>query len=259
MDFDLSAIDIGSWVSHYLWPLFRIGGFFMVVPFIGNRLVPGRVRLLLAMLTTLLVAPVLPPLPAFEPLSLNTIITVLQQLLIGASLGFCIQMMFHVFVVAGQLMAMQMGLGFASMIDPTNGVAVAVVSQFYVLLVTMLFLAMNGHLVLIDIVVESFFSLPVSAQWLGGDYFWTIANWGSWLFTSGLLIALPAVTAILVVNFAFGVMTRAAPQLNIFSLGFPFTLVFGIFIIWASLSGFLPQYQLMSEQAFAMVRSLIQG
>ena len=154
------------------------------------------------------------------------------------------------------MIAMQMGLGFASMIDPTNGVSVAVLSQFYVLLVTLLFLAFNGHLVAFEVLIEGFNFLPVGGGILSQSVLYTIAVAGSWMLSSALLLALPAVTAILIVNFAFGIMTRAAPQLNIFSLGFPFTLMFGLFILWVSLSGFLPQYQQLSAYIFQLLNQL---
>ncbi len=177
--------------------------------------------------------------------------------MIGAVLGFLVQLFFHIFVLAGQMVAMQMGLGFASMVDPTNGVSVAVVSQFYVLLVTLLFLSFNGHLVVFEVMIEGFTLLPIAGGSVHQSAIYTLAAAGGWMFSSALLLALPAVTAILIVNFAFGVMTRAAPQLNIFSLGFPFTLLFGIFILWVALAGFLPQYEQLSKEVFILLNQLL--
>jgi flagellar biosynthetic protein FliR len=150
---------------------------------------------------------------------------------------------------------MQMGLGFASMVDPSNGIFVAIISQFYLTLTTLIFLAMNGHLVAVEVLIESFTVLPVSTEWQLGQFF-DVARAGTWMFASALFVALPAVTAILIVNFAFGIMTRAAPQLNIFSLGFPFTMLIGLTIMWIGLSGFLPQYQRLVAECLLMIKTM---
>ena len=249
--------DLISWLVQFILPFFRIAAFLMVVPVFGNQLVAVRVRLLLALSAAVLIFPLLPTLPVIDPLSLAMLFLIVEQLVIGAVLGFLVQLFFHIFVLAGQMIAMQMGLGFASMVDPTNGVSVAVVSQFYVLLVTLLFLSFNGHLVVFEVMIEGFTLLPIGGGSFHQSAIYTLAAAGGWMFSSALLLALPAVTAILIVNFAFGVMTRAAPQLNIFSLGFPFTLLFGIFILWVALAGFLPQYQQLSKEVFILLNELL--
>lgn len=253
-----AANIILDWVAQFLLPFFRVAAFFATVPVFGNQLVPQSVRLSLALAVAILIFPLLSVSIDVELLSLKTLVDVFQQVLIGVALGFFVQLFFHIFVLAGQMIAMQMGLGFASMVDPTNGVSVAVVSQFYVILVTLLFLAFNGHLVTVEVMVESFRFLPVGSDGLSLTAIHSIFLAGVWMFASAFLLALPAVSAILIVNLSFGVMTRAAPQLNIFSLGFPFTLVFGIFILWVALAGFLPQYQNLSEQLFEALYQLIE-
>ncbi len=249
--------DLTQWVVRVLLPLFRIAGFFMVVPLIGTQLVPMRIRLGFAVALTLLVVPLLPPLPAIEGLSLALYLTIAQQILIGVALGFFVQVFFQVVVLAGQIISYQMGLGFASISDPTNGVSVVVLSQFYLMLTMMLFLSMNGHLVLIDVIVNSFQVIPINQGVMPSLSLWRIAVSGGWLFAAALLLALPAVVAVLVVNFAFGIMTKAAPQLNIFAIGFPFTMLFGIFIVWVSMTGFLGQYQRLAEEALIMITQLL--
>lgn len=249
--------DLTQWVVRVLLPLFRIAGFFMVVPLIGTQLVPMRIRLGFAVALTLLVVPLLPPLPATEGLSLTLYLTIAQQILIGVALGFFVQVFFQVVVLAGQIISYQMGLGFASISDPTNGVSVVVLSQFYLMLTMMLFLSMNGHLVLIDVIVNSFQVIPINQGVMPSLSLWRIAVSGGWLFAAALLLALPAVVAVLVVNFAFGIMTKAAPQLNIFAIGFPFTMLFGIFIVWVSMTGFLGQYQRLAEEALIMITQLL--
>ncbi len=255
MQFDPDILMTG--MAQFMLPFFRIAAFFMAVPIFGNQLVAVRVRLLLALATAAAVFSILGDIPEPDPLSIEMVLLIMQQILIGAALGFFVQVFFHIFVMAGQMVAMQMGLGFGSMIDPTNGVSVAVVSQFYVLLVTVLFLSLNGHLVVIEVMLNSFKLLPIGSGMLHQSAVFKIASAGGWMLASALLLALPAVTAILIVNFAFGVMTRAAPQLNVFSLGFPFTMVFGIFILWVALSGFMPQYQKLSEETFDILNMLL--
>lgn len=151
----LSDAQIGGWVASFLLPLFRIAALLMVMPVIGTQLVPVRVRMYLALAFTLVLMPVLPAMPQIDALSLQGWLWIGQEVLVGALLGFSLQLFFHAFVVAGQMIAMQMGLGFASMVDPANGISVAVLGQFLLMLVTLLFLAMNGHLVVFEVLAES--------------------------------------------------------------------------------------------------------
>ena len=216
---ELSNEQISGWVAQFLLPLFRIAAMLMVMPIIGTQLVPTRVRLYLALAISVVLVPTLPPMPQVDALSLRSLMLILEQVLIGAMFGFILQLFFHLFAVAGQIIAMQMGLGFASMVDPTNGVSVPVLGQFMLMLVTLLFLAINGHLVVLEILAESFLTLP-PGQGLMVNHYWALAGKLGWVIGAGLLLTLPMVTALLVINLAFGVMTRAAPQLNIFSIGY---------------------------------------
>lgn len=254
---ELSASEIAAWIGRYLWPFFRIGAFFMAMPVIGTQLVSMRIRLGLSLVVTLAVVPILPAMPRIDGLSLQAYILIGEQILVGVAMAFVLQLLFQIFIVAGQMISYQMGLGFASIADPVNGVSVAVLSQFYLMLAMLLFLAMNGHLVVIEVLIESFRVIPVSDSGFEMGWLWRLVGWGGWMFSSAVIVALPAVTALLIVNFAFGIMNRAAPQLNIFSLGFPFTMLFGLLIVFISLSGFLPQYQTFAEQGLIMVRQLI--
>jgi flagellar biosynthetic protein FliR len=158
-------------------------------------------------------------------------------------------------VIAGQIVAIQMGLGFASMVDPANGVSVPVIGQLFMILVTLLFLAMNAHLVVFEVLAESFFTLPVGSGFLVENYLEIALKLG-WVMGAALLMVLPAVTALLVVNLAFGVMTRAAPQLNIFSIGFPLTLVLGMVIVWIGMADILSQYQRFATEALQFLREM---
>ncbi|MFW9081060.1 flagellar biosynthetic protein FliR [Pseudomonas sp. P2757] len=251
----LTDTQISTWVASFMLPLFRIGSLLMVMPVFGTTLVPKRVRLYLALAITVVITPGLPPMPAVSPLDLSGLLLIAEQILIGALLGFSLQLFFQAFAIAGQIVAVQMGMGFASMIDPTNGVSVAVIGQFFTMLVTLLFLSMNGHLVVFEVITESFTTLPVGSG-LTVTHYWDVATKLGWVLGASLLLVLPAVTALLVINIAFGVMTRAAPQLNIFSIGFPLTLVLGLFIVWVGLADILNQYQPLATEALQWLREL---
>lgn len=248
--------EIGALVGSFLWPLFRIMGFFLAAPVLGSNFVPVRVRLILALAVSILVAPTLPEVPTVPGLSIPAFLIVLQQLLIGFALGFFMQMLFQIFIVLGQLIAMQMGLGFASMVDPTNGINVAILSSFYLMFVTMLFVLFDGHLVMIEVIAESFEQIPVSDSAVDRDIYYRLISTISWVFSSALLLALPALTALLITNFAFGIMTRAAPQMNIFALGFPVALMFGLFIIWMTMGYFEEISRTVFADMFIRMRAL---
>lgn len=248
---DLSALGAGYvMLLQGLFAFCRIGTFVAVSPIFGSRLVPTRVRLLMALALTAVMLPALPQQPeSFYSLSLAFWLRIASEVLMGAALGFASQLFFHIFVMGGQIIALQMGLGFAAMFDPDNGAGVTVVGQFYMMLVTLLFLSMNGHLVLLQFVIESYRASSYFTPEMGGH----MVELGAFMFGGALLVALPAVTALLLVNLAFGVLTRAAPQLNIFSLGFPMTLLFGVVVMWVASAGWLPQFDALSREFFNLM------
>lgn len=254
--FQLDIVNLQNWIMQFMWPLIRISGFCMVAPVLSAAMVPPRVRLTLSLLLTLIVAPNLHDLPHPDPLSPQSVVLIAQQLLIGIGLGLFLQIMMQAFVIFGQFVAMQMGLGFASMNDPINGVTVASVSQLYLLMATLLFLAINGHLIMIDVLIESFRTLPVGME-VGVGRLQTFVGWGSWMFAAALLMALPAVTALFIVNTSLGVITRAAPQLNIFAIGFPLMVLLGFVILWVSLSTMLPNFERYSGEALQAMRQWV--
>jgi len=246
----LPVDEIVAWFWQVLWTFLRIGSFLMVVPIFGNQLVPRRIRLALAWVMSVAIAPLLLPPPSMMNLDLGLLLAALMQLFAGVALGFATMMFFQLFVIAGQFIAMQMGLGFAAMVDPGNGVQVTVWSQFFLMLVTLLFVSMNGHLVLFSVLVEGFRIYPLGVSMPLDELAGILVELGSWMFLGGVMIAMPAVISLLVVNIAFGVMSRAAPQLNIFSLGFPFSLLFGLVIVWLMLAGWLPQFETLANELF---------
>ncbi|PWB33591.1 flagellar biosynthetic protein FliR [Pseudomonas sp. SDI] len=252
---ELTDTQISTWVASFILPLFRVAAVLMTMPIFGTTLVPTRVRLYFAVAITVVIVPGLPPMPPVSPLDLSGLLLIAEQIIIGALFGMALQLFFQAFVVAGQIIAIQMGMAFASMVDPANGVNVAVVSQFLTMLVTLLFLSMNGHLVVFEVLTESFTTLPVGGGLLVNHY-WDLVAHMAWMLGAALLLVLPAITALLVVNIAFGVMTRAAPQLNIFAIGFPLTLVLGMAIFWIGLADILSHYQTLASEALQWLREL---
>lgn len=255
MEFDFP--EATAFVGSLLWPMMRIGAMLLAMPVLGTRLVPTRVKVILTLVMSVLVVPLLPQVPAVEPLSLAGLMISVQQVLIGLAMGFTLQLVFGALMIAGESIAMTMGLGFASMVDPANGVNVPVVSQFFIIVGTLLFLALGGHLVLFQLVLSSFQSLPISPTGIDRNGLWTLAAWGSQMFIGALWVAIPALVSMLVITLAMGVMTRAAPQLNIFSVGFPVTMFAGFVILMLIMPGFLPRFNQMLLEAMQLSQSLV--
>ena len=252
----ISEAQLMQFIGQYLWPLLRIGAFYFAVPVIGARTVPARVRIILALFTAIMIGPVLPASPVVSFLSAQAFVMIIQEVLIGLALGFAMQVVMHVFILAGQFMAMKMGLGFAAMNDPSSGVSVTILSQFYLLVSTLLFLSSNGHLVVLQLMIDSFTTFPIGGPGMNVAHFTTIVGMGSWLFSAGLLITLPLFTSLMIVNMSFGVMSRSAPQMNVFTVGFPITLIFGFILMWFTFANFLPVYFEIMEEGIGVLRTL---
>ena len=253
----VSEAQINQFIGQYLWPLMRISAFYFAVPVIGARTVPARIRIMLSLFTALLVVPLLPNAPTVSFMSVEGMLMLTKEIIIGLALGFALQIVMHVFVLAGQLIALKLGLGFAAQNDPSSGVSVTVLSQFYLLLATLLFLAINGHLAVINMLVNSFTTFPVGGPGLSNDDYVLIVHMFSWMFAAGLLISLPLFTSMMIVNISFGVMGRSAPQLNILNVGFPITLMFGFILMWYSLSNFLPLFNQIIEEGLGVANTLV--
>lgn len=250
---------IAGFVQQYFLPFARIGMMFMVMPVVGSRIVSPRVRLALAGLLTVAIVPILPEFPSPPPLSLPALLMIFREVAIGAIIGFTFQIIFQMFVLSGQYIAMKMGLGFAMMNDPTNGVQTTVISQFFLILTTVMFVVVNGHLYLISLLVESFQTLPIGSYKFNFDKFIALVNLGEWMFATALVFALPVMTSLLFVNIAFGIMSRAAPQLNIFAVGFPFTLVCGLGLLWVGLANYFESFSNSMNFGFEFVHELIES
>jgi flagellar biosynthetic protein FliR len=254
---NITTGQLEAWVTLYLWPFLRIGACLMVAPIFGAAFVPARTRIVLAAAITLLVAPILPVQPTVALLSATGLVVTAQQLVIGVAIGFILQIVFDSLAMGGQLLANSMGLSFAFNVDPLRGVSTPVVGQLYMLLVTLTFLALNGHLTVLETLVDGFRTLPVGVDGLGTDGLWQVSLWGGQILKGSLIIALPGLTALLIVNLAFGVVSRAAPTLNLFAIGFPITLVCGLFIILLGLPAVQGGFINMMREGFALINDLM--
>lgn len=255
----ITSAQIDAWLAALIFPLVRILGVVSSAPLFGNRGISVRVRVAIGLGIAIAVLPALPPMPDVAPGSGLGIAIMVQQFLIGIGLAIVMRIVFATVDVAGELVGLQMGLSFASFFDPDTGGRTAAVAEFMGLVTTLLFLALNGHLLLVDVMVRSFEWLPVSATPLHGDGWMVAVRFGALLFAAGLLLALPIVTALLVANVAMGVLTRAAPQLNLFAIGFPITLGTGFLVLTLSLDAFAPVMQHLFDQGFETVGELMQA
>ena len=254
----LSTADITAWVGSFMWPFMRVAALFSVMPVLGGAQVPARLRIALAALLSFLLMPLIGEIPAIEPLSGVGIVLVFSQILIGLLMGFMILLVFNAIVMGAESIAITMGLGFALMTDPQHGVQIPVVGQFYQIMTTLLFLALNGHHAVLQMMADSFTYLPIATP-LNTELLWHMLAWAKVLFVGALKIALPAIIAMLTVNMIMGIMTRAAPQFNVFSVGFPVTMTVGFLVITATLPVFLPNLEQLLIDTYLVMGSIIRG
>jgi flagellar biosynthetic protein FliR len=254
-----SDAQLNAWLITFIWPLTRILGLFMLAPVFGNTAVPTPVKIGLGVFVTLIVAPTLPAMPDVALGSWQGLFILVQQLLIGMAVGFMMRLVFTAVESAGEIVGLQMGLGFASFFDPQSAGQTLVVARFFNLLATLLFLAVNGHLLLLNVLVGSFQSLPISPQPLAGSGFYSVAAYGSMIFSVGLQLALPLIAILLMTNLALGILTRAAPQLNLFSIGFPITLGVGLIALDLTLPYFAPLLEHLFQNSLMASMKLIQA
>jgi flagellar biosynthesis protein FliR len=253
MPLDLGQIE--GWVGSGCWALSRIVGLLLVAPVLGATTIPVRVRLGLALTLALVMAPLAPL--DIRPLSAAGVATLAQQVLVGAAIGFVLKLVFEAVAFGGQFVSQAMSLGFAEVVNPAAGGSTPVLSQFYTMLVTLLFLTLNGHLQLIDLLAESFRTLPVGMDGIGSNGLWQVLSFATHLFGGAVRVALPALTAVLVVNLGFGAISRSAPSMNLFAVGFPITICLGMVAVWLALRGLPSAFDSLQNQAWDTMRQLI--
>jgi len=244
-----------TWVVSLLWPLTRILAVIAAAPIFSHGAIPARIKLGVGLMLTLIIMPTLPPLPQIEIFSFQGLLILVQQLIIGVAIGFSMRLVFAAVDLAGQLIGMTMGLGFASFFDPQTQGQTTALNQFLVLLTMLIFLSLDGHLMIVTAVANSFISMPIAVDGAGINPM-KVAMWGETIFSVGLLLAMPAVAALLITNMALGILTRTAPQLNLFGIGFPVTLSIGFVVIALALPGMLKPIENFIEQGASNMRQV---
>ncbi|MCP5145849.1 MAG: flagellar biosynthetic protein FliR [Gammaproteobacteria bacterium] len=255
----LTDAQIIALVDSWLWPFLRVSALVMAAPIIGTRTVPMQIRASLALLITAVLVPVVPRTGVIDAFSPEGIATCVAQVLTGVGIGLALRLIFMVMEVAGQIIAQQMGLGFAALIDPQSGAQVPVISQFYIIMATLLFLSVNGHLLMIEVLANSFDLIPISVESIGRGGLMAVVDWAGSLLAIAVQMSLPVIVALLVVNVALGVMGRAAPQLNIIAVGFPIMIVFGVAVAIVSLASLDEYFTALMETAFMTVNLMLAG
>ena len=250
----VTTAQLNAWLAAFAWPLARILALFASAPVIGNPSLPVQVKIGLALLLTFLVAPLLPPPPDIDPASATGLLILAQQMLIGLAMGFAMQIIFHATEMAGEFIGLQMGLGFATLYDASIPGFIPVLGQYMGVIVSLAFLSIDGHLLLMSGLVGSFDALPIAAI-SSAPGLRALVEWAGCIFSYSLTLSLPLMAALLITNLALGVLTRAAPQLNIFAVGFPLTIMMGLLVLTLSLPYFTPVFgQLFREGLETMLK-----
>jgi flagellar biosynthetic protein FliR len=255
----VSSAQLDAWLAALMFPLARVLALIAIAPVFSNVSLPERIKLGFGVVVTLAIIPALPPMPAIQVGSWAGLAVLAEQVVIGTLIGFAVRIVFAAIDVAGQLIGLQMGLSFAVFYDPTSASQAPVVSEFFALLATLIFLAVNGHLLLLSLLSQSFTLLPVSATPLfAAKGFSVVLAWGATMFAAGVLLALPLITALLIAN-AMGVLSRVAPQLNLFAIGFPVTIFAGFAVIIISLPYFAAALQQLFDQGFMAMSAVMKA
>ncbi len=232
----LTSTQINAWIVAFFFPLARILALVTTAPPFNNQGLNTQTRLILGVAVAFAVSPALPPIAPIDPASGPGLLLLALQMLIGLTMGFAMRLVFSAVDLAGTMISNQMGLGFATAYDPQSAAQTAVVSEFLGMLALLVFLAINGHLMVIATLSESFVRLPISIDAMTHASWLNVANAGGVIFSSGVLLSLPIVVALLIANIALGVLGRVAPQLNLMAIGFPITIVLGFSALIVSLS-----------------------
>ncbi|KVE35014.1 flagellar biosynthetic protein FliR [Burkholderia sp. TSV86] len=238
--FSVTYAQLNGWLTAFLWPFARLLALVATAPLTGHRATPARVKIGLAAFIALAISPTLGPMPAVTLFSAQGVGIIVNQFLIGVALGFAMQVVFAAIEAAGDFIGLSMGLGFATFFDPHASGATPVVGRFLSAIAMLAFVALDGHLQVFAVLVDSFRLVPVSADLLRAPGWRTLAASGAAIFEMGLLLALPVVAALLIANLALGILNRAAPQIGVFQVGFPVTMLVGLLLVQLMAPNLIP-------------------
>lgn len=239
-----------------LWTVLRVGGVVMLAPLLGAVFVPRRMRLAMSLVLALALAHSAGPPPDLQPLSGPGLLAITQELIVGLAIGFVLRLATEAALLAGQLISTGMGLSFATVVDPQNG-SMPLLGRFYIVVASLVLLATNAHLSLIALLAQSYSAVPIASGGISPEDARIIVDFGMVMFAGAVQLALPSVVAILMVNVAFGVISRAAPTLNLFAVGFPITIMLGLFIVVLSIRTQGPVWESQMMEAFALLTRIL--
>ncbi len=251
-----TSAQLEVWLSTLIFPLARILAMIASSPILGNRQVTKRVKIGLSVLLTIIVAPTIGDMPVVAIGSAQGLLIIIQQIIIGIAMGFTMRLIFTAVEMAGELIGLQIGLGFASFYDPINATHSIVIAQWLGVIMILAFLSMNGHLLMLAALVESFHTLPIGNM-MSDKAIYGVASWGASIFAYALQISLPVLAALLITNIALGILTRAAPQLNLFAVGFPLTLAIGFFVLALSMPYAVPLLDRLMQEGLGTALKLM--
>lgn len=251
-----TSAQLETWLATLIFPLTRILALIASAPILGNRQVPGRVKIGLSVFLAIIIAPTIGEMPQVPIGSPQGLLIMLQQIIIGVAMGLTMRLIFTAVDLAGELAGLQMGLGFASFYDPLNSAYTPIIARWLSMIAGLAFLALNGHLYLLMAMAESFQTLPIGESLSAGG-FYKVAGWGASIFAYALQLSLPIVAALLITNVALGILTRAAPQLNLFAIGFPITLAIGFFVLALTMPHFIPLLDRLTQEGLGTMLNLM--
>jgi len=247
-----------GWMNGFLWPFLRVLALVGTSPLLGESSIPARVKVGLSALLALVIAPGLPPPPEFSPASYQGLLIAAQQVLIGIALGLTMRIVFAAVQTAGEFIGLQMGLSFASFFDPATGANTAVLARLMNVIAMLLFLALNGHLLMIGGLVRTFEVLPATGG-LDLDGLGVLFDWSAQVMVSGMLLALPLIIVLLTISLSLGILNRTAQQLSVFAVGFPISLLVGLILLAIVLPQTAPFMARLFEAGHSTMARLVQA
>jgi flagellar biosynthetic protein FliR len=255
----VTSAQLDAWILAYMFPMARILAVMATAPIFNNVALNARGRLICGLAIALALAPALPPIPQMPADSWQALFTLMQEMLIGSLIGFSIRIVFAAIDIAGELAGMQMGLSFAILYDPQTAGQTPVITNFFTLIAMLVFLASNGHLLIISLLAESYTLLPITTSPFAASSLRTVVASGSILFSLGLMMAMPIIAALLIANIGLGVLTRVAPTLNLFAVGFVVTLIAGFILLSLTLPYMGAAFEKLFELCFLNLSHFLQA
>ena len=251
--------DLTRWIGQFFWPFLRILALFGAAPGFNSLSIPVRAKVALAFVVAVAVAGSINQSAPLD-LSWTTVVLVVEQVLVGLAIGFAMQLTMTAMTLAGEFVGMQMGFGFASLLDIQSGFQVPVMGNFFSLVSLLLFLALNGHLVLLGVLVKSFTVVPIAAgSGISIEGWGALARAGAVLFQMGVWLALPVIAVLLAAHMAIGFVSRVAPQFNVMSVGFSLFMWVGVAAVIALIPFFVPAVEHVIEAGLALIATVLRG